>query len=66
MVRQVQHGPALSLSKGPPPPPYRVRGRLDPPPCLRRSGFAQAGIEGGGYYWENFKYLRLDFMIGQK
>ena len=30
-----------------------------PPPCLRRSGFAQAGIEGGGDYWGDLKYLLL-------
>jgi hypothetical protein len=28
-----------------------VHPHLNPPPCLRRSGFAQAGIEGGGDYY---------------
>jgi hypothetical protein len=32
-----------------------------PPPCPRRSDFAQAGIEGGGDYLGNFKYLWLEF-----
>ena len=31
---------------------YFVHPHPNPPPCLRRSGFAQAGIEGGGDYWE--------------
>ena len=39
------------------PEPYMVQG--SPPPCLRRSGFAQAGIEGGGDYWGDLKYLLL-------
>jgi len=34
--------------KGEPKGLYFVHPHPHPPPCLRRSGFAQAGIEGGG------------------
>jgi len=33
------------------------------PPCLRRGGFAQAGIEGGGDYWGDLKYSLLIFNV---